>query len=135
LSAAGGLKAVLFPDASAYLFSQTGEAQVEGDDDTDDGGAEDAMPAMSFEKEVEDIVGRGVEEGVNPDNIAMEVNGRKFAHDKSFGDCAVVMFPTMLNTLPTAESRKEAFSVLRVYSMCVCARHVCMCKACVCVCV
>ena len=31
---------------------------------------------MSFEKEVEDIVRRGVEEGVNPDNISMEVPPR-----------------------------------------------------------
>ena len=32
--------------------------------------------------QVEDIVRRGVMEGVNADNISMEVNGRKFAHDK-----------------------------------------------------
>jgi hypothetical protein len=34
------------------------------------------------ELQVEDIVRRGVMEGVNADNISMEVNGRKFAHDK-----------------------------------------------------
>jgi hypothetical protein len=53
-------------------------------------------PRLNPEPQVEVIVRRGVEEGVNPDNISMEVNGRKFAHDKSFGDCAVVMFPTGL---------------------------------------
>ena len=34
---------------------------------------DDGAPVMSFEKEVEDIVRRGVEEAVNPDNISMEV--------------------------------------------------------------
>merc|ERR1712216_225694 len=67
---------------------------------------------MSFEKEVEDIVRRGVEEAVNPDNISMEVNGRKFAHDKSFGDCAVVMLPTIFGTLAPTETRKEAFTAV-----------------------
>jgi len=38
------------------------------------------------------------------------LTGRKFAHDKTFGDCAMVMFPTMLRTLKATESRKEAFA-------------------------
>ena len=68
--------------------------------------------SLSWEQEVEDIVKRGVMEGVNPDNISMEVNGRKFAHDKSFGDCAVVMLPTIFGTLPAAPTRKEAFAAV-----------------------
>ena len=38
------------------------------------------------------------------------LTGRKFAHDKTFCDCAMVMFPTMLRTLKATGSRKEAFA-------------------------
>ncbi|KAJ1475472.1 hypothetical protein T484DRAFT_1828130, partial [Baffinella frigidus] len=58
---------------------------------------------------VYDIVRRGIMEEVKIDNICMEVNGRKFAHDRSFGDCAAILVPAMFGTLPVTKSRKVAF--------------------------
>ena len=37
-----------------------------------------------------------------------QVNGRKFAHDRSFGDCAAILVPAMFGTLPLSQSRKVA---------------------------
>ena len=99
-----------------------GGAGGEGSDDEGDGGGAGGGgdggggggggggQGITFEQEVEDIVRRGVEEDVNPDNIAMEVNGRKFAHDKTFGDCAAVMLGTVLASMGPVASRKEAFT-------------------------
>jgi translation initiation factor eIF-2B subunit epsilon len=90
------------------------EAVLEdGADGSDDESSDDeggGGRALTFEEEVHDIVRRGVDEGVKVDNVAMEVNGRKFAHDKTFGDCAAIIVPTMLGTLAPTESRKDAFA-------------------------
>jgi hypothetical protein len=61
-------------------------------------------------QEVEDIVKSGVEEGVSPENMMLEVNGRKFAHDKTHGDCARMVVLSILRTIPVGATRKVAFS-------------------------
>jgi len=88
-------------------ISSDEEVNDEEDGDKDD---EDGPAMLPFEEEIQDIVRRGVEEGVNPDNIAMEVNGRKFAHDKGFGDCFAQILRTIMYTMPETTSRKEAFA-------------------------
>lgn len=76
------------------------------------GGAWPLLPD-SHQPQVEDIVKRGVQENVKVDNIAMEVNGRKFAHDRTFGQCANVIVLSILHTLEPTESRKEAFAAVQ----------------------
>uniref|UniRef100_A0A7S4KCD1 Translation initiation factor eIF2B subunit epsilon n=2 Tax=Guillardia theta TaxID=55529 RepID=A0A7S4KCD1_GUITH len=103
-------EALIAPLVMEKLFDSDNSDEEEDESDSEDEGGGACQSAASFEREVEDIVRRGVEEGVLPENISMEVNGRKFAHDKTFADCSCIIFVTILNTMTVTSSRKEAFA-------------------------
>jgi len=100
--------------ARVHMVMAEGGLDDDGDDDGDDSDedSDDGTGGLglTFEQEVEDIVKRGVEEDVNPDNIAMEVNGRKFAHDRTFGQCAQMIIVSALRTMVRPAPYTRTFS-------------------------
>ncbi len=60
-----------------------------------------------FDMEVREIVLDGVRAGSAIDNICLEINGRKFAHDKTFFDCArAVLWALMASVSESVEVGK-----------------------------
>ena len=43
---------------------------------------------------------RGLESDHSVDNLALEVNGLKFAQNRTFADCVVAILPALLDELP-----------------------------------
>ena len=61
---------------------------------------EEAILLTDFDVEVREIVLEGLKMGSQIDNMALEINGRKFAHDKTFFECAKCILWAFLASVP-----------------------------------
>eukprot|EP01133_Synstelium_polycarpum_P012112 gene12112-14168_t len=77
-----------------------------GCDDPPTGGISDLE---KFRGEVAATVRRGINEKVSTENIVLEINGLKFAFDKSFGDCASAALPALLDVPNRASLSQKDF--------------------------
>ena len=70
------------------------DGEVESDD------AVSGPVGNEFDLEVREIVLEGVQGGASVDNMALEINGRKFAHDKTFFECVRCILWALLASVP-----------------------------------
>ena len=62
--------------------------------------AASGVMATDFDLEVREIVLEGVQLGHSVENLALEINGRKFAHDKTFLDCVRCILYAFMKSVP-----------------------------------
>ncbi|KAL1503158.1 hypothetical protein AB1Y20_011217 [Prymnesium parvum] len=91
-----------------------GELSEDEDDAEEDVNQVQVDEDAAFEEEVADTVRRGVENNHSVDNLALEVNGLKFAQNRSFADCIVAIVPALLEELPlSGKSKKERLTEVK----------------------
>ncbi len=88
-----------FASSSAATASSAGDVDGAASGD-DSGDAEGGSGATDFDQEVREIVIEGVQTGAAVDNMALEINGRKFAHDKTFFECVRCVLWGLLASVP-----------------------------------
>ena len=69
----------------------------------------DLSPAKDpFVEEVMDTIIHGAEESVSTDNIALEINGLKYAHDSTFSDCCSAILMALFTYLSPGTSLQSS---------------------------
>jgi translation initiation factor eIF-2B subunit epsilon len=89
-------------DYDGFGITQSGSVPLDEVDgmDTEDSEFDTGAMVTDFELEVREIVLEGVELGHSVENMALEINGRKFAHDKTFFECAKCILWAFLQSVP-----------------------------------
>jgi translation initiation factor eIF-2B subunit epsilon len=88
-----------FASSGVTASSSGGDAGDEhSGDDSGEAGAQ--SQTRDFDQEVREIVLEGVQGGAAVDNMALEINGRKFAHDKTFFECVRCVLWALLASVP-----------------------------------
>lgn len=87
-------------DAELGVSGASGRAgQEDALSETDDS-VEGGAGGTDFDQEVREIVTEGIQSGEAVDNMVLEINGRKFAHDKTFFECVRCILWGILNSVP-----------------------------------
>ncbi len=86
---------------SSGKVQQDDAALSETDDSVDN-----AAGGTDFDQEVREIVSEGVQSGESVENMVLEINGRKFAHDKTFFECVRCILWGILNSVPAVRDKK-----------------------------
>ncbi|XP_078447976.1 trimeric LpxA-like enzyme isoform X2 [Wolffia australiana] len=83
-----------YPDAS--ITSTARELQAASENSDSNGSDDDHHKDVDFEKEVEATFRRAVDEGINDENVILEVNSLKLAYNVDHTDCAGALFYAMI---------------------------------------
>eukprot|EP00735_Rhodelphis_limneticus_P006512 TRINITY_DN18929_c0_g1::TRINITY_DN18929_c0_g1_i1::g.1421::m.1421 TRINITY_DN18929_c0_g1::TRINITY_DN18929_c0_g1_i1::g.1421 ORF type:complete len:682 (-),score=163.39,sp/Q54RF3/EI2BE_DICDI/35.78/1e-136,W2/PF02020.13/6.4e-22,Hexapep/PF00132.19/0.29,Hexapep/PF00132.19/0.059,Hexapep/PF00132.19/0.00016,Hexapep/PF00132.19/22,Hexapep/PF00132.19/0.00058,NTP_transferase/PF00483.18/2.8e-07,Hexapep_2/PF14602.1/0.011,Hexapep_2/PF14602.1/0.045,Hexapep_2/PF14602.1/0.31,NTP_transf_3/PF12804.2/0.022 TRINITY_DN189 len=60
-----------------------------------------------FMKEATDTMRRGIREKISIDNLALEINGLKFAHNRTFNQCVEAILTVILDSVDTTVQPKQ----------------------------
>eukprot|EP00898_Chlorokybus_atmophyticus_P000815 jgi/Chlat1/1734/Chrsp13S02153 len=85
--------------ANSATADTSGVAEERGDAPVDEEQAsdEDEDDDAQFAREVQETFKRGVAEGLQQDNVVLEINALKMAYNRTFADCAGSLFTAILH--------------------------------------